>query len=113
MLLAYSAYLALRRWVEDPDRRAVWSAVVGIVSFVDIPIVYFSVRWWRSLHQIQSSPRTVDPQMVFALRWNAFAFLAVAIVFLVQRYRIARARRAAETPLPPALAGQAGEAVTT
>jgi heme exporter protein C len=108
MLVAYMGYLALRKFVEDPERRAVWSAVVGIVAFVDIPIVWFSVRWWKGLHQIQSTPKTVDPQMTFSLRWNSFAFLAVMIVFLWHRYRIARARQKLEVALPEALSPGVG-----
>jgi heme exporter protein C len=105
MLVAYAAYLALRKFIEDPDRRAVWSAVVGIIAYVDIPIVWYSVRVWKGLHQVQSSPKTVDPHMVFSLRWNAFAFLAVMIVFVSQRYRLARARQAVELAAPEALPG--------
>jgi len=105
LLVAYAGYLALRRFVDDPDRRAVWSAVVGIIIAVDVPVVYFSVKWWKSLHQVQSTPKTVDPQMVIALRWNAFAFLAVLIVFLVARYHIALASRIRETSVPDAPAG--------
>ena len=63
--------------VDDAERRAVWSAVVGIIIAVDVPIIYLSVRWWRSLHQVQSSPATVDPAMVHALRWNFVAFFVV------------------------------------
>jgi len=103
MLVTYVGYLALRRFVEDPDKRAVWSAVVGIISFVNLPIVWYSVRWWRSLHQIQSSPRTVDPAMTFVLRWNSFAFLAVLVLFLIHRYRLALRERESEVALPDAL----------
>jgi heme exporter protein C len=103
MLVAYAGYLALRKFVEDPERRAVWSAVVGIIAYVDIPIVWFSVRWWKGLHQVQSTPKTVDPDMTFSLRWNAFAFLAVMIFFVWQRYRIALAARQQEVALPDAL----------
>jgi heme exporter protein C len=100
LLVAYAGYLALRRFVDDPERRAVWSAVTGIVIAVDVPIIYFSVKWWKSLHQVQSSPSTVDPQMVHALRWNIIAFFLVLIVFLVVRYRIALASRMHETTVP-------------
>jgi heme exporter protein C len=103
MLVAYTGYLGLRKFVEDPEKRAVWSAVVGIIAYVDIPIIWFSVKWWRSLHQVQSSPRTVDDPMTFALRVNAFAFLFLMLFFLWHRYRIARAERAAEVALPEAL----------
>ncbi|MGO8970547.1 MAG: cytochrome c biogenesis protein CcsA [Myxococcaceae bacterium] len=104
LLVAYAGYLALRRFIDDAERRAVWSAVVGIIIAVDIPIIWFSVRWWRSLHQMQSSPKTVDPDMALALRWNAFAFLAVWLVFLSSRYLIARARTAREVAPPPLVA---------
>jgi heme exporter protein C len=100
MLVAYMGYLALRRFVEDPERRAVWSAVVGIVAFIDLPIVWFSVRWWRSLHQIQSTPKTVDPEMTLALRINSFAFLAVVAFFIWQRYRLGLRERQQEVELP-------------
>jgi heme exporter protein C len=103
MLVAYAGYMALRKFVEDPEKRAVWSSVVGIIAAVDVPIVWFSVKWWRSLHQVQSSPRTVDHDMVIALRVNAFAMLAFLILFLMNRYRIALAEREAEVALPEAL----------
>jgi heme exporter protein C len=103
MLVAYMGYLALRRFVEDPEKRAVWSAVVGIIAAVDLPIIWFSVKWWRSLHQVQSSPKTVDPAMVEPLRISAFAFLAFMILFIIHRYRIAMHERQSEVALPEAL----------
>ena len=56
MVFAFGGILALRAFVDDPVKRAVWSAVACIVAFVDVPIVYFSVKWWNSLHQMQSTP---------------------------------------------------------
>ncbi|HYO57876.1 cytochrome c biogenesis protein [Archangium sp.] len=103
MLVTYVAYMALRRFVEDPEKRAVWSSVVGIISFVNLPIVWFSVKWWRSLHQVQSTPKTVDPDMTLALRVNAWATLILLTLFLLHRYRIALATREAEVALPEAL----------
>ena len=103
MLVSYAGYLALRRFVDDPERRAVWSSVVAIIAFADVPIVWYSVQWWKSQHQIQSSPKTVDPQMAFALRWNAFAMLAMLIFFIWSRYRIALRDRQQEVALPDAL----------
>jgi len=105
LLVAYAGYMALRRFVDDPERRAVWSAVTGIIIAVDVPIIYFSVKWWKSLHQVQSNPRTVDPQMVYALRWNILAFFLVLVVLLVARYRIALAARMRETTVPEAAPG--------
>jgi heme exporter protein C len=103
LLVSYMGYMALRRFVEDPEKRAVWSAVVGIIAAVDLPIIWFSVKWWRSLHQVQSTPKTVDAAMVLPLRISAFAFLALMIVFIMHRYRIALNERQAEVALPDAL----------
>lgn len=102
MLLLFAGVLALRRLAEDEGRRASWSAVATIVAFVDVPLVYFCVRWWRSLHQIQSTPDTVDPAMVLPLRLNAVGLLLVAIWMASRRARIEGARRLAESTAPPA-----------
>jgi heme exporter protein C len=114
MLVSYAGYLALRRFVEDPERRAVWSAVIAIIAYVDVPIIWYSVKWWKSLHQVQSSPKTVDPDMTFVLRWNAFAQLALLIFFIWSRYRIALREREREVALPDAIApGQPAQMETS
>jgi len=51
--LIYVSYLVLRGYVPEPSRRARYSAVLGIVGFLDVPIVYLSTRWWRSEHPTQ------------------------------------------------------------
>src|SRR5208337_4523820 len=48
--LMYIAYLLLRSLVEDPQRRSVLCAVYGIFAFADVPLVYMSIRWWRTQH---------------------------------------------------------------
>jgi heme exporter protein C len=110
MLFAFLGVVALRRFVEDPVKRAVWSSVATIVSFADVPIVYFSVRWWNSLHQVQSSPETVDPSMVLPLRINAFGMLALLVGFVILRGTLASRRLQEELapPLPEALAEEEG-----
>lgn len=104
MFFAFAGYLALRRFVDDPERRATWAAVVAIIIFADIPIVWFSVKWWNSLHQLQSSPSTVAAPMVLALRLNAFAFLFIYVWFVRLRYGLARRQQHLEQgdPLPGA-----------
>src|SRR5215831_6422996 len=51
LLVIYVGYLMLRSFVEEPERRARYAAVVGILGAANIPIVHFSVKWWRALHQ--------------------------------------------------------------
>lgn len=101
LLLAFLGILALRRFVDDPVRRATWSSVATIIAYVDVPIVYFSVRWWNSLHQMQSSPETVSPQFYLPLRLNAFGVLFLTTAFIMLRSRIAAMRLAEELAPPP------------
>jgi heme exporter protein C len=93
LLVIFVGYLALRSFAEDPDRRARWSATVGILGALNVPIVYMSVKWWRTLHQVQSSPSTVDPAYTLGLRANAIAFLLVAAYLITRRYQAALAER--------------------
>lgn len=89
LLVAFGVVLVLRRTIEQPDRRMVASAVATVVAFVDVPIVYFSVKWWRTLHQPFSSPKTVDKAMVSPLQVAAVGVLLFAIALVVARRRIA------------------------
>jgi heme exporter protein C len=117
MVFAFAGILALRRFVDDPVRRATWSAVAAIIAYVDVPIVYFSVKWWNSLHQMQSTPETVSKAFHWPLRINAFGVLFLMIGFIALRSRIAAFRLETELapPLPqeapqPAVLGTPAEA---
>jgi heme exporter protein C len=101
MVFAFGGILALRAFVDDPVKRAVWSAVACIVAYVDVPIVYFSVRWWNSLHQLQSSPSTVSRAFHWPLRINAFGVLFLWIGLVMLRSRLAALRIQAEMGPPP------------
>ena len=84
LFIIFVGYLALRTFVDEPQQRARWAAAVGILGFLNVPIVYMSVRWWRTLHQPGSSPATVDDPYVWGLRMNAVVF-ALAMAYLVRR----------------------------
>jgi heme exporter protein C len=96
LFLIFVGYLALRGFVDDPQQRARWSAAVGIIGAINVPLVYMSVKWWRTLHQPPSSPATLDPAYTMGLRLNAIALLLVMIYFVRRRYEIARVDQAAE-----------------
>ena len=96
LFLIFVGYLALRAFVDDPHRKARWSAAVGAIGAINVPIVYMSVKWWRTLHQPPSDPSTLDPAYTLGLRLNAIAFLLVLIYFIRKRYEIARLERAVE-----------------
>ena len=92
MCFMFAAYLGLRQFNDDPEKRATFAAIYAVFASVNLPLVWFSVRWWRTLHQMQSSPETVSHSMVIPLRINAFAMLSFLIFFVWQRYLIAEAR---------------------
>jgi len=102
LLFAFGGILALRQFVDDPVKRAVWTAVAVVIAYVDVPLVYFSVRWWNSLHQLQSTPETVSRAFHWPLRINAFGVLFLMIGLVELRARLAWRRRAAESAPPVA-----------
>ena len=111
MVFAFGGILALRNAVDDPVKRAVWSSVACIVAFADVPIVYFSVKWWNSLHQAQSSPATVSSAFHWPLRINAFGilFLWTGLVTLRGRVAANRLRNQLGPPVPQAGTGTKDE----
>ena len=114
LLLIYIGYIAVRRITDSPTRRARWSAVIGVVGFVDVPIVHLSVVWWRSLHQQSTVLRLGGPQiegsMLTALLVAVGAFTIVYAYLMAVRLRVGRLEeRAAREALAPRL-GEVEEA---
>lgn len=94
--LVYAAYLLLRR-VASPGRGAArLAAIVGIVGFVDIPIVHFSVLWWRTLHPgpvLETG--ALPPSMLLTFMVTMLSVLLFAAVLVALRYRIDELREEA------------------
>ena len=90
--LLYVAYLMLRTLIEEPDRRALLSALFGIFAFVDVPLVFGSIRWWRDQHPqpvVMGEPGSgMDPIMLKVLLFSWLAMLALMTLLIVQRYRL-------------------------
>ncbi len=90
--LLYVSYLLLRTLLPDPQRRSVFSAVFGVFIFLDVPLVYFSIRLWRTQHpqpvMLGGQGSGLDPTMrhVFLFCW--LAMLALMTLLLRQRYRL-------------------------
>ena len=100
MALAFGSVLLLRGMVEEPVRRRTVTAISTIVAFVNVPIVYMSVKWWRTLHQDFSSPDTVDSYMVLPLRIAAFGMLFLATGMVILRWRAHRQQLATDIKAP-------------
>lgn len=92
LLLVFLGYLMMRALMEDPLRGATFCAVLGILGFLDIPIIHMSVVWWRTLHQpasmLRPGPSTVAFDMQVALYANLVAFGLLYAYLLMKRLRI-------------------------
>jgi len=90
--LMYVAYLLLRTLMDDPARRAIVSAVFGIFAFLDVPLVYFSIRIWRTQHPQPviggAEGSGLEPVMRQVLYFSAITMLALMTLLLRQRYRL-------------------------
>jgi len=98
LLLIFVGYLMLRSLIEDQNRSAVCGAVLGIIGFLDIPLIHMSVYWWRTLHQPPSILRpdkapwdNIHPDMLWALGINFMAFLFLFFYLLSLRFRVGEA----------------------
>ncbi len=111
LFFIYLGYLALRRAVIDPEQRARRSAIMGIVAFIQIPIVYESVNWWRSLHQT-SSRSSIDTPLRITLLLGVVAFTFVYAVLLRRRLELARLEEELETRRFESSQDVAGAAIT-
>ena len=91
--LIYLSYLMIRKMIEEPGRRARFAAVFGIVGFADVPIVFMSIRWWRTMHPVVFSPGDVGlaPQMLVALLVAVGAFTLLYAYLLRLRVAVGRA----------------------
>ncbi|NLP10925.1 cytochrome c biogenesis protein CcsA, partial [bacterium] len=90
--LIYVAYLMVRRYSTDPERGARFAAVFGIIGFLDVPIVYLSIRWWRTLHPSAviggGEGSGLASAMWTTLMVSLLAFTVLYITLLTLTYRI-------------------------
>ncbi len=95
--LIYVAYLMLRSAMPDPERRAATSAVFSIFGFLDVPIVYMSIRWWRTQHPSPviagGANSGLDPAMWAGVLWSFTAMLVLFAFLVRQRIQLEKARQ--------------------
>lgn len=100
-LLIYVAYGMLRRAVEEPERQARFAAAYGIVAFVTVPLSWFAIRWWRTIHPeilSGSGEMSLTPRMVHTLLTSLAAFTLLYATLLRQRIRLERLSDALALP---------------
>ncbi len=85
----YGAYLILRAAVPQPDKRATYCAVMAIIGFIDVPVVFLSARLWRTIHPVVIRAGSIDmaPAMIVALVASLAAFSLLWLILLRQRVK--------------------------
>ena len=92
----YLAYLAVRSYVADPNRAARFAAILGIIGFIDVPVIHMSVVWWRTLHPepvvVRAEGPALEPPMLVALLVGLAAMTLFYVYLLVHRVMVEETR---------------------
>lgn len=98
MWFVFAAYVSLRSAPMGPQRRATLCAVLGIVGFLDVPLVFYSARMWRSIHPavIGAKGAGMEPEMWQAMFVCLGGFGLLWLALLTVRVRLLSAARRAE-----------------
>lgn len=87
----FIGYFLLRKGLSDSLKKARYSAVLGIVGFLDVPIVRLATKWWRSVHpRLPRDGESLDPLMLKVLLFSIVTFIIFAVFLFLLRFRIAR-----------------------
>jgi heme exporter protein C len=90
--LVYVGYMMLRHYVIDPEKKATFSAVIGIIGFIDVPLVYLSIHWWRTQHPSPvmggGEDSGLDPAMAQAFIVSLAAFTILFFFLWKKRVRL-------------------------
>ena len=89
-IFIYLAYLMLRNAIDDPQRRARFSAVYGIIGFASVPVTYFATKWWNTIHPDLAAGGSfgLTASMRPAMFVSLAAFTLVFVVLLRARARV-------------------------
>jgi heme exporter protein C len=91
LLFLYLGFMALQAAIDDPRRADKAGAVLALVGVVNVPIIYFSVKWWNTLHQGASVSLTRSPSMATTMLWGML-IMSLALWMYVIAVALARVR---------------------
>lgn len=98
--LLYISYLLLRSLIEEQERRALLSSLFGIFAFLDVPLVFGAIRWWRTQHPapvIMGGPGSgLDPTMNKVFFFSVLAMHVLMIFLIVERYSLEKMKSEVE-----------------
>ncbi|MBQ3033681.1 MAG: cytochrome c biogenesis protein CcsA [Deferribacterales bacterium] len=95
----YISYIMLRKFIDDADRRAKFSAALGIIGFIDVPIVFLSIRWWRTIHPnvVQQGGGGLHPDMKTAMFVCLGVFTILYVCMMIKKLRLTWLERRVKT----------------
>jgi heme exporter protein C len=93
--LIYVAYLLLRANLKDSRDMPVYAAVFSIIGFLDVPLVFMSIRWWRTVHPviIRRNSISLAPEMLHTMLCAIVAVIGLAIIILINRIKLEQLKR--------------------
>lgn len=111
LMFLYIGFLSLQATIDDPRRADRAGAVLALVGVVNVPIIYFSVQWWNTLHQGASIRFTktpsMHPTMLKAMLIMVFACWMYSIAVVLMRVRCIILERERQAPWVAELVGSA------
>lgn len=88
----YLGYFMVRAYASDAEQGARFGAVLGIIGAVDVPIIHFSVTWWRTLHPepvvLDTSGPNLPNSMLYSMLVCLLGFTLLYVYLMIQKYRI-------------------------
>lgn len=96
LFLIYVAYLLLRYFGGKNEQTAKFSAVLGIIGFIDVPLVYLSINWWAEKPQVHPQRIGMEPKMKTAFFVSLFTFTLLYIYLLIKRVQATHAELAVD-----------------
>lgn len=90
----YVAYLMVRSAIHEEEKRARFSAIFGIIGFIDVPVVWLSIRWWRTIHPVvvDATGFAMSPKMTATLLVSLAAFTLLYFYLLVKAVSVEKTR---------------------
>ncbi|MFZ5944078.1 MAG: cytochrome c biogenesis protein [Bacillota bacterium] len=90
----YLAYLMIRAAINEEEKKERIAAVFGIIGFIDVPIVWFSIRWWRTIHPVvlNSTGFALSPKMTLTLLISVISFTLIYIILLENLFFLKKSR---------------------
>jgi heme exporter protein C len=102
----YVGYFILRKGIPERMKKARYSAVLGIIGFLDVPIVRLATKWWRTVHpRLKSEGGGLDPLMLKVLMFSMLTFIIFTIFLFLFRYGVARLDERSTTMLTNKMEG--------